>query len=75
MPEAFIGANRTGRWTHGPAARGWEKRYGNPEVSQFRSAELIADEWRLRAACTTCRYAAPIRSTCSPPRCPPPTTR
>lgn len=25
---------------------GWQRRYGNPEMSQFRSAEMIADRWR-----------------------------
>jgi acetyl-CoA C-acetyltransferase len=31
--------------THG--SRGWEHRYGNEEIDQFRSAELIATRWDL----------------------------
>ena len=26
---------------------GWQKRYGNQEVSQFNSAEMIADKWNI----------------------------
>ncbi|WP_326639367.1 acetyl-CoA C-acetyltransferase [Streptosporangium sp. NBC_01755] len=29
-------------WT---GCKGWEERYGNQEISQFRSAEMIAEEW------------------------------
>src|SRR6188472_3109393 len=29
---------------------GWEKRYGTQEVSQFRSAEMIAEKWDLSRA-------------------------
>jgi acetyl-CoA C-acetyltransferase len=29
---------------------GWEKRYGNQEISQFRAAELIAARWNLSRA-------------------------
>ena len=28
-------------------SRGWEKRYGNQEVSQFRAAEMIAEKWDI----------------------------
>jgi acetyl-CoA C-acetyltransferase len=28
-------------------ARGWNERYGNAVVSQFRSAEMIAEKWQL----------------------------
>ena len=28
-------------------SRGWQARYGTQEVSQFRSAELVADKWDL----------------------------
>src|SRR6478672_11104728 len=28
-------------------SRGWRERYGNQEVSQFRAAEMIADEWQI----------------------------
>jgi acetyl-CoA C-acetyltransferase len=34
----------TDRWT---GCRGWEARYGTQEISQFRGAELIADQWKL----------------------------
>jgi acetyl-CoA C-acetyltransferase len=29
------------------SSEGWQKRYGDQEVSQFRAAELIADKWDL----------------------------
>jgi acetyl-CoA C-acetyltransferase len=28
-------------------SEGWQRRYGNQEVSQFRSAEMIAEKWNL----------------------------
>jgi acetyl-CoA C-acetyltransferase len=28
-------------------SRGWEHRYGDEEISQFRAADLIADRWQL----------------------------
>ena len=28
-------------------SKGWQERYGTQEVSQFRSAELVADKWNL----------------------------
>ncbi len=28
-------------------SEGWQKRYGNQEVSQFRSAEMIAEKWDI----------------------------
>jgi acetyl-CoA C-acetyltransferase len=31
-------------WT---GCEGWEARYGTQEISQFRAAEMIADQWRL----------------------------
>jgi acetyl-CoA C-acetyltransferase len=31
-------------WT---GCRGWESRYGDQEISQFRGAELIAEHWKL----------------------------
>ena len=31
-------------WT---ACEGWEARYGTQEISQFRAAEMIADQWRI----------------------------
>ena len=34
----------TDPWT---GCRGWESRYGNQEISQFRGAELIAEHWKL----------------------------
>lgn len=32
------------------AARGWVKRYGDQEISQFRGAELIAEKWNIERA-------------------------
>jgi acetyl-CoA C-acetyltransferase len=29
------------------AAEGWRKRYGDQEISQFRGAELIAEQWQI----------------------------
>jgi acetyl-CoA C-acetyltransferase len=29
------------------AAQGWRKRYGDQEISQFRGAELIAEQWQI----------------------------
>ena len=29
------------------AAAGWRKRYGDQEISQFRGAELIAEQWQI----------------------------
>jgi acetyl-CoA C-acetyltransferase len=34
----------TDPWT---GCRGWEARYGTQEISQFRGAELIAEQWKL----------------------------
>ena len=34
----------TDPWT---GCRGWESRYGDQEISQFRGAELIAEHWKL----------------------------
>ena len=34
----------TDPWT---GCRGWEERYGNQEISQFRGAEMIASQWKL----------------------------
>ncbi|MFI6998232.1 acetyl-CoA C-acetyltransferase [Nocardia sp. NPDC050175] len=34
----------TDPWT---GSKGWEARYGNAEVSQFRSAEMIAEQWNI----------------------------
>ncbi|MER5674671.1 acetyl-CoA C-acetyltransferase [Pseudonocardia alni] len=34
----------TDPWT---GSVGWEARYGNQEISQFRSAEMIAEKWNL----------------------------
>lgn len=34
----------TDPWT---GSVGWEKRYGTQEISQFRSAEMIAEKWNL----------------------------
>ncbi len=34
----------TDPWT---GSKGWESRYGNQEISQFRGAEMIAEQWQL----------------------------
>jgi acetyl-CoA C-acetyltransferase len=34
----------TNPWT---GCRGWESRYGDQEISQFRGAEMIAEHWKL----------------------------
>jgi acetyl-CoA C-acetyltransferase len=34
----------TDPWT---GCRGWQERFGNQEISQFRGAEMIADQWKL----------------------------
>ena len=36
-------------FTQGPfiGSKGWEKRYGTQEVSQFRAAEMIAEKWEI----------------------------
>ncbi|ANQ75850.1 MULTISPECIES: acetyl-CoA C-acetyltransferase [Rhodococcus] len=34
----------TDPWT---GSKGWAARYGNEEISQFRGAEMIADQWNL----------------------------
>ena len=28
-------------------SKGWVKRYGNKEVSQFNSAQMIAEKWKI----------------------------
>jgi acetyl-CoA C-acetyltransferase len=47
-----IGASMTAAQSHGfehpwAGARGWTERYGNAVVSQFRSAEMIAEKWGI----------------------------
>ena len=34
----------TDPWT---GCKGWQERYGNQEISQFRGAEMIAEHWKL----------------------------
>ena len=34
----------TDPWT---GCRGWQERFGDQEISQFRGAEMIADQWKL----------------------------
>ena len=34
----------TDPWT---GCRGWQERFGNQEISQFRGAEMIAEQWKL----------------------------
>ncbi|HEY8040279.1 MAG TPA: acetyl-CoA C-acetyltransferase [Polyangiaceae bacterium] len=50
-----IGASMTAAQPHGfehpyAGARGWTERYGAAVVSQFRSAEMIAEKWRISRA-------------------------
>ncbi len=47
-----IGASMTAAKSYGfehpyAGARGWTERYGNQRVSQFRSAEMIAEKWGI----------------------------
>ncbi|MFI8592122.1 acetyl-CoA C-acetyltransferase [Dietzia maris] len=45
--SAFAAAEQFGwsdPWTDN---KGWEARYGNEEISQFRGAELIAEKWNI----------------------------
>ncbi len=47
-----IGASMTAAQPYGfehpyAGARGWTERYGNQRVSQFRSAEMIAEKWGI----------------------------
>jgi acetyl-CoA C-acetyltransferase len=34
----------------GPFGRGWRDRYGDQEISQFRGAQLVCEEWGLKRA-------------------------
>ncbi|MCA1982100.1 acetyl-CoA C-acetyltransferase [Nocardioides nematodiphilus] len=76
ISSAMVVGQQFGFETIFTGAVGWEKRYGDQEVSQFRGAELIADRWslsreelegfsftsheRARAAIATGRFAGEI---------------
>jgi acetyl-CoA C-acetyltransferase len=49
MAMVPIDANRTMVKTLGarPYGTGWQERYGDQEISQFRGAQLIAEKWNL----------------------------
>ncbi|MGZ4476420.1 MAG: acetyl-CoA C-acetyltransferase [Nocardioides sp.] len=47
ISSAMVVGQQFGFETIFTGAVGWEKRYGDQEVSQFRGAELIADRWSL----------------------------
>ncbi|NLE80852.1 MAG: acetyl-CoA C-acetyltransferase [Rhodococcus sp.] len=47
ISAAMIVGQQYGFDTPTSGSKGWEERYGDQEVSQFRGAELIADKWDL----------------------------
>ena len=47
ISSAMVVGHQFGFETIFSGAVGWEKRYGDQEVSQFRGAELIAERWSL----------------------------
>ncbi|MFD4367373.1 acetyl-CoA C-acetyltransferase [Rhodococcus sp. NPDC058521] len=47
ISAAMIVGKEYGFDTPTSGSKGWEERYGDQEVSQFRGAELIADKWDL----------------------------
>lgn len=47
ISAAMIAGQEFGFETPFAGSPGWEKRYGTQEVSQFRSAEMIAEKWDI----------------------------
>jgi acetyl-CoA C-acetyltransferase len=47
IASAMLVGSQFGFETPFTGSVGWEKRYGDQEVSQFRSADLIADTWKI----------------------------
>jgi len=45
--SAMIAGQQYGHETPFSESPGWQARYGNQEISQFRSAELIAEKWDI----------------------------
>jgi len=45
--SAMVAGQQYGHETPFSESPGWQARYGNQEISQFRSAELIADKWDI----------------------------
>jgi acetyl-CoA C-acetyltransferase len=45
--SAMVAGQRLGFATPFTGAVGWEKRYGDQEISQFRAADLIAERWDI----------------------------
>ncbi|NNH70440.1 acetyl-CoA C-acetyltransferase [Nocardia uniformis] len=45
--SAFIAGEPFGATDPWTGSKGWEARYGNAEVSQFNSAEIIAEQWGI----------------------------
>ena len=47
IASAMVVGQQFGFETPTSGSKGWEHRYGNEEVSQFRGAELIAEKWDI----------------------------
>ncbi len=47
ISSAMIVGEQFGFETPFTGSKGWEKRYGNQEISQFRGAQMIADRWDI----------------------------
>lgn len=47
MLSAFAAGEPFGATDPWTGSKGWEARYGNAEVSQFNSAEMIAEQWGI----------------------------
>jgi acetyl-CoA C-acetyltransferase len=50
ISAAMLAGEQYGFTTPFAGSPGWEARYGTQEVSQFRSAEMIAEKWNLSRA-------------------------
>src|ERR1044072_8910144 len=47
ISAAMLGGRQYGFSTPFAESAGWQERYGDQEVSQFRSAEMIAEKWDI----------------------------
>src|SRR5262249_3448523 len=47
ISSAMRAGQEFGFTTPTAASKGWQHRYGDEEISQFRGAELIAEKWNL----------------------------
>jgi len=45
--SAFVAGEPFGAADPWTGCRGWQERFGDQEISQFRGAEMIADHWKL----------------------------